>query len=77
MKDEATQNNKKMTIDEYFDLPKEEKEKIFARATKAAIAEAHALGLATTHGDGKGIYKLYPDGRREYTRLYTKEELDD
>jgi ribosomal protein L5 len=68
--------SKKMTIDEYFDLSKEKQEEMLSRATKAAITRAHALGLATTHGDGKGIYKLYPDGHKEYTRFY-KEELND
>lgn len=67
----------KLTIDELFDLSKEEKETLLSEVGKTAIAEAHALGLATTHGDEKGIYKLYPDGHKEYTKLYTKEELDD
>jgi hypothetical protein len=68
---------RKLTIDEYHALSKEKREEIFRRGTKAAIAQTHALGLPTTHGDGKGIYKLYPDGHKEYTKLYTKEELDD
>lgn len=57
---------KKMTREEYHALSKEKREEIFGRGTKAAIAETHAFGLPTTHGDGKGIYKLYPDGHREY-----------
>jgi hypothetical protein len=70
-------NDRKLTIDEYFDLSKEEREKMLSGVGKSAIARAHALGLATTHGDGKGIYKLYPDGHKEYTRLYTKEDFED
>jgi HSP90 family molecular chaperone len=70
-------SSKKLSIDEYFGLSKEEQEEILGRASKAAITNAHALGLATTHGDEKGIYKLYPDGRREYVKLYSSDDLDD
>ena len=44
------------------------------KAAKSGIAEAHAAGLATTHGDDKGVYKLYPDGHREYIKLYSESE---
>ena len=41
-------------------------ERIFAKAVKKAIAETHALGLPTAHGDNNGLYYLYPDGHKEY-----------
>jgi hypothetical protein len=64
-------------IDEFLGLPKEEQEAAFGKATQASIAKTHALGLPTTHGDDKGIYQIFPDGHKEYIRLYTKEGLDD
>jgi hypothetical protein len=27
-------------------------------------------GRFTTHGDEKGVYRLYPDGRKEYIEGY-------
>lgn len=54
--------------------PEETRENKIGRAVadtaQKAIEEAHAAGLYTTHGDKKGIYRLYPDGRKEYTELY-------
>lgn len=41
-------------------------ERIFAKAAKKAIAESHAMGLPTAHGDNIGLYYLYPDGHKEY-----------
>lgn len=54
----------------YWDLTKEEKEAVFAEATKKAIAETHATGRPSTHGDDKGVYHLYPDGRKKYIKRY-------
>ncbi len=59
---------KKLTIEEFFELGKEEKEKALGEVTKKAIAEHHKAGRATTHADVKGIYKLFPDGRKEYVK---------
>jgi len=47
-------------------MSKEEKEAFLGEATKAAIADAHTKGRYTTHGDEKGVYRLYPDGHKEY-----------
>jgi 4-alpha-glucanotransferase len=57
---------------EFLEMPKEEREALLAEATHKAIKETHALGLPTTHGDDKGVYRLYPDGHREYIEVYEK-----
>lgn len=41
-------------------------------AAKEAIDETHAAGRPSTHGDEKGVYHLFPDGHREYTKLYNE-----
>ena len=53
-------------------LAKEERETILAEVIEKEIAETHALGLPTTHGDCDGIYDLYPDGRKVYTKAKEK-----
>jgi len=40
-----------------------------SRAIREAIAKAHATGLSTAHGDDKGLYLRYPDGKKEYFQL--------
>ncbi|HOW53875.1 MAG TPA: hypothetical protein PLR60_04390 [Syntrophorhabdaceae bacterium] len=60
--------NKKMTIAEFQTLPKEEREKILGKSTRAAIKRLHDAGLPSVHGDDKGVCYLYPDGRKEYVR---------
>lgn len=42
---------------------------LFAAAAKEAVGEHHAAGRPTCHADERGIYLLYPDGRKEYTGL--------
>ena len=42
------------------------------QAAKEGIAEVHAAGYPTTHGDDKGVFNLYPDGHREYIKLYSE-----
>jgi hypothetical protein len=59
----------------FFDLDRGEKEAYFAQATRRAIAQIHAVGLPTVHGDERGIYELYPDGSRVYVDKYDQEEL--
>jgi len=54
---------------EFHELTNEELTELFTRATKKAIAEDHAAGRPTTHGNEHGIYKLYPDGRKEYITI--------
>jgi len=51
----------------------EEKEAVVQEATRKAIAETHAAGRPSTHGDEKGVYQLYPDGHKEYIKLYGEE----
>lgn len=58
----------------FWEATKEEKEAMFAEATREAIAETHAAGRPSTHGDEKGVYHLYPDGRKEYIKLYEDEK---
>ena len=41
-------------------------------AAKEAIDETHAAGRPSTHGDEKGVYHLFPDGHKEYTKLYNE-----
>ncbi|MGB9131361.1 MAG: hypothetical protein WCB90_01950 [Methanosarcina sp.] len=52
----------------------EEKEAVAREAVRKAIADTHAAGRPSTHGDKKGVYQLYPDGRKEYIKLYGEEE---
>lgn len=49
-------------------------DKVFKEAAQKAITETHAAGRASTHGDSKGIYHLYPDGKKEYIKLYGDEK---
>jgi hypothetical protein len=62
--------NKKMI----WDLTAEEKLEIAKEAAREAIAETHALGLPSTHMDNEGIYKLYPDGHKEYTKIFEEKK---
>jgi hypothetical protein len=58
----------------FFTMTKDEKEALLKEAADEAIAEAHAAGHPTTHGDEKGIYRLYPDGHRKYVKWYPKND---
>lgn len=49
----------------FIDLTTEEITASFTEAVTEAIAETHALGLPTTHGDGENIFRIYPDGHKE------------
>jgi hypothetical protein len=49
-------------------------DKVLEEAAQKAIAETYAAGRASTHGDSKGIYHLYPDGKKEYIKLYGDDE---
>jgi len=57
---------KKMTIEQFRRLPKEEREAALGLRTRAAIDRIHAAGMPSVHADEKGTYNLYPDGRKEY-----------
>ncbi|MBP2643976.1 MAG: hypothetical protein H6Q67_1863 [Firmicutes bacterium] len=48
------------------ELTGKELEQALKNMGKNAIAEAHAKGNPTAHGDAKGTYLLYPDGHKEY-----------
>ena len=56
----------------FLGLTKDEKEALLKEATEEAIAETHAAGYPTAHGDERGVYLLYPDGHREYIKRYPK-----
>lgn len=57
-----------------WELNDEEMDAIVKEAARKAIAETHAAGRPSTHGDDKGIYRLYPDGHKEYIELYEAPE---
>ncbi|MBP2629441.1 MAG: hypothetical protein H6Q70_69 [Firmicutes bacterium] len=59
---------------DFRELTNEEEEAMFAEATRKAIAETHAAGRPSTHGDAKGVYHLYPDGHKEYIKVYRDDE---
>ena len=61
-------------IKQFLEMPKEEREAMLSEATHKAIAETHALGFPTTHGDDKGVYRLHPDGHKEYIESYEKKK---
>ncbi len=69
-----TAEEKAKTILDWID-DRRLQERIFGEATKEAIASAHAAGLYTTHGDDKGVFRLYPDGHREYITEEEREEV--
>ena len=54
-------------------MSKKEIEALYGEATRHAIKKHHAAGRFTTHGDEKGVYRLYPDGRKEYIEGYPEE----
>jgi hypothetical protein len=51
---------------DFFAMSSEERTSMYAEATRAEVALHHAAGRYTTHGDEKGVYRLYPDGRKVY-----------
>lgn len=57
----------------FFTATGEEIESVFRSAAKDAIARTHAMGRPSTHGDEKGIYRLYPDGHKEYIKIYFRD----
>lgn len=54
----------------FLEMNKKELEAVYGEATGKAIKKHHAAGSFTTHGDGKGVYRLYPNGRKEYIEIY-------
>ncbi|MBN2223708.1 MAG: hypothetical protein JW765_03440 [Deltaproteobacteria bacterium] len=51
---------------DFLAMGREERTAIYAEGIRAEVAGHHTAGRYTTHGDDKGIYRLYPDGHREY-----------
>ena len=47
----------------------------FAKAVKKAIARTHAAGRPSFHGDGFGLFYLYPDGHKEYISEAEADEI--
>ena len=66
--------NKPKIKKSFFGMNKDEKEALLKEAADEAIAEAHAGGRPTIHGDAKGVYALYPDGHKEYIKRYDPQE---
>lgn len=58
---------------EFLEMSKREIEALYGEATTDAISKHRAAGRFTTHGDEKGVYRLYPDGHREYVETYPEE----
>jgi hypothetical protein len=56
--------------EDFLDMDKTEVEALYAKAVGDAVAEHHKAGRYTTHGDEQGTYRLYPDGTKEYVKLY-------
>ena len=56
-----------------MDMNKVEVEEYFAEATKQAQQEIHAKGLPYTIGDKNGIYAVFPNGRKVFTRYNNTE----
>lgn len=57
-----------------LEMNKKEIEAVYGNATGKAIEKHRTAGRFTTHGDEKGVYRLYPDGRKEYIEVYSLEE---
>lgn len=41
---------------------------VFQAAVHAEIKRTHATGKPTSHADEKGVYLLYPDGKKVYKK---------
>jgi hypothetical protein len=57
---------KPKTEKSFWDMSKEEKEAAFAEATRQARQELHAKGSPYFIGDNRGVYAVYPDGKRVF-----------
>jgi len=68
--EEYTYEKSKSKKKGFLEMSKAEIETLYGEATSKAIKEHHAAGRFTTHGDEKGVYRLYPDGRKEYIEGY-------
>lgn len=53
-----------------WEFTEHEMEILAGEAAKESIAETHATGRPSTHGDEKGVYHLFPDGHKEYIKVY-------
>lgn len=51
---------------DFFAMTKEDRTALYAQGIRAEVKRHHAEGRYTTHGDERGVYRLYPDGRKEY-----------
>ncbi len=61
----------------FFAMSGDEIEALLKEAAAEAIAEAHAAGRPTTHGDEKGVYRLHPDGHKEYIKRYVENDAQE
>jgi len=56
---------------DYWEMTAQQKEAMLAEPVEREIARHHAAGRPTCHGDDKGVFWLYPDGSKEYFKLYS------
>lgn len=51
-----------------WEFTNEEMDALVSDAAKKAVTETHEAGRPSTHGDEKGVYHLYQDGRKEHIK---------
>ena len=56
----------------FLEMSKTEIEAVYGEETRKAIKKHYAAGRFTTHGDEKGVYRLYPNGRKEYIESFAE-----
>jgi hypothetical protein len=59
---------------DFFAMSTEERTALYAQGIHTQVARHHAGGRYTTHGDEKGVYRLYPDGHKEYIDPVDRDE---
>lgn len=59
-----------------LNTPIDEADRILREFFKKEIEKTHKLGLPVRTADELGVYDLYPDGRKEYVKLY-KNDVND
>ncbi len=51
---------------DFFSMTGRERAAMYAEGIRDEVSRHHAADRYTTHGDEKGVYRLYPDGRKQY-----------
>ena len=57
-----------------LEMTREQKEARAGKADEGRHRNEPCPGHPTAHADEKGIYNLYPDGHKEYVKLYSDPE---